>query len=134
MAIKVLGWDGVPFDSSCGHMDGSGSNFIFAEYQLVFSGSYATGGDTLDFTNAGVNSAVPPGIDIGGKVVRVSIDSNGGAASQGGIGGYFQFIPGTTLLNGKLKVFSAAGVELAAGAYPAAVTGDLVLAEVVWKK
>lgn len=72
--------------------------------QLTFSGSYVTGGDAFDPT-----PFFPQGI---GKIVCVDMN---------GIAGYgYEYDP----VNKKLKLFSAANTELAAGAYNAALTGD----------
>jgi hypothetical protein len=40
-----------------------------------------------------------------------------------------EIIPGTTLKNWKLKVYTAAGTEMTAIAYPAALTADPFLCE-----
>jgi hypothetical protein len=72
---------------------------------LAFSGSYATGGDPFDmgpFLTQGPN-----------KVYCVDV--------SGGAGYAFEY----DAVNKKLKLFSAPGTELAAGAYPAALTGDV---------
>lgn len=70
---------------------------------LTFSGSYATGGDTLTLP------AFSPGI---GNIVLVMVDDSAGYSITYQTG------------SGRVQVYSAAGTELAAGAYPAAITGD----------
>lgn len=79
---------------------------------LAFSGSYVTGGDTLNFI------AVPT---IKSNSVPVNVIMNG-------IGIYFyRFVFGTTTKNSKVIIFSlATGLEIPAGAYPAAVGTDTV--------
>jgi len=72
---------------------------------LAFSGSYTTGGDAWN-PLAGWPGATPS------QVLSVAVDGGGGYD--------FEYQKPT----GGLKVFSAAGTELAAGAYPAALTGD----------
>jgi hypothetical protein len=81
---------------------------------LAFSGSYVTGGDAFDptpFFSTGITTVL-------------TVDVAGGA-------GYgFEYNSASKVL----KLFSAAGTELAAGAYPAALTGDTnVIAQVYAK-
>ena len=79
---------------------------------LTASGSYSTGGDTLDFTTvAGQLSAslAPLQVWVGG--------STGDAYS-------FLRAASPTLANGKVKINTASNTELGAGAYPARFTGD----------
>ena len=72
---------------------------------LAFSGSYATGGDAFD----------PTPFFPGGVSQILCVDLNG-------IAGYgFEY----DKTNKKLKLFSSSNTELAAGAYNAALTGDL---------
>jgi hypothetical protein len=81
---------------------------------LAFSGSYVTGGDALD----------PTSLFSSGVGSILSVDVAGGA-------GYgFEYNPTTKVL----KVFSAPGTELAAGAYPAALTGDTNVVAQVFAK
>jgi len=96
---------------------------------LSFSGNYATGGDTLDFTtlveqigSAGqvTASAVPPQ-----QVV---------AESQNGNAGYYVPVQGSALNNWKLKCFLPGGTEVGAGAYPASVTSDIVTFQAQFKR
>lgn len=87
---------------------------------VAASGSYTSGGDTLDLTTLealGVPSTQPPIV---------------GTAWMDGLAGYdYVFTPGAAVNSGKVKIFqnaAAAGAfaELAAGAYPPAITGDTV--------
>lgn len=85
---------------------------------VTFSVNYATGGDTLDLT-AITNPAFKSNAKFGSVPPAEKVKFRNGA------GGYdFEWVPGTTLANGKIKVFSSANTELAAGAYNAALTGD----------
>ena len=95
-------------------------------YNLTFSGNYSTGGDTLNlatasnprFLDAGYPSRVPDQIDVMGNP--------GGTSAEA--------VLGTGMTDNKIKLFSAPNTELAAGAYNAAVTGDLnVQVEASWK-
>lgn len=82
---------------------------------MAFSGSYPTGGDTVDLTQI-----------IGAShgmftFVANNPPSNGDPALSSGFVG--EFIPGSQLNNGKLKIFSASGAEIAAGAYSSSAAG-----------
>lgn len=87
---------------------------------VAVSGSYSTGGDTLDL------SIIEP---LGVPTTRPPI---AGTAWMDGLAGYdYVFAPGAAINSGKVKVFqqaSGAGAfaELTAGSYPAAITGDTV--------
>lgn len=86
----------------------------------VASGNYVAGGDTVNLANLlnpsnhGNASAGFPG----------TIDDFSVEQMPAGYGG--ELIPGTTLANWKLKITTTANTELAAGAYPAAITGDTI--------
>ena len=92
-------------------LPGSGSitnaeGAVFVRYMsLAFSGSYTAGGDAWN-PLAGWPGSAPS------QILSVSID--------GGAGYDFEFQKPT----GGLKVYASSGVEVAAGAYPAALTGD----------
>ena len=101
--------------------DGSGSNLLYAVGTLAFSGSYTTGGDTLDFTQ--VADKLPTT-----QVIQVF------AESQNGNAGYYVPIAGTALNNWKLKAFTGGGTEISAGAYPASVTTDAVQVTITARK
>jgi hypothetical protein len=86
-------------------------------FKVAASGNYVTGGDTVNLA-----SLLNPGF-IG--------DANFGsnnitdfAVEQCPAGYGAELIPGTTLANWKLKIFTTANTELAAAAYPAAITAD----------
>jgi hypothetical protein len=102
--------------------DGGAQNlYVFGT--LTASGNYATGGDTLDFTTVASQlgaSQAPIQLWVGGST-----------------GDAYSFIRAATptLANGKLKVNTASNTELAAGAYPARITGDTNLVfEAVFQK
>jgi hypothetical protein len=90
------------------------------------SGSYSTGGDTFDLSQFPVVASTQPPIV--------------GAAWIGGFTGYdYVFVPGSAMNNGKVKIFqqgTSAGAfpELAAGAYPSAITGDTIAFYGIFKK
>lgn len=83
---------------------------------VAASGNYTTGGDTLDLSEFSLVASTQPPIQ--------------GTAWMDGLAGYdYVFAPGPAMNNGKVKIFqqgSSAGAfpELAAGAYPSAITGD----------
>lgn len=87
---------------------------------VTASGSYSTGGDTLDLSVLG-----PLGLPSSKPPIQ-------GTAWMDGLAGYdYVFTPGSAQNNGKVKIFqNAAGAgaftELAAGAYPGAITGDTI--------
>jgi hypothetical protein len=93
---------------------------------VAASGSYTSGGDTLDLSQFPIIDATQAPIQ--------------GTAWMDGLAGYdYVFTPGSALNNGKVKIFqngSAAGAfpELAAGAYPGAITGDTVTFYGIFKK
>jgi len=90
------------------------------------SGSYSTGGDTLDLSQFPIVAATQPPIQ--------------GAAWMDGVSGYdYVFIPGSAMNNGKVKIFqqgASAGAfpELAAGAYPSAISSDTITLYAIFKK
>ncbi len=90
---------------------------------LAPSGNYATGGDTLDFSAAGVVDKIAAGT----APVQVWIG--------GTTGDSYGWVAGSSLANGKAKINTASGTELASGAYPARITGDAnIQVEAVFKK
>ena len=95
------------------NVDSSASNFVYGIATLTFSGSYPTGGDTLDFTT--VADKIPST-----QIVQAF------AESQNGNSGYYIPVQGSALNNWKLKCFLGGGTEITAGAYPASVTSDIV--------
>jgi hypothetical protein len=90
------------------------------------SGNYSTGGDTLDLSQSPIIAATQAPIQ--------------GTAWMDGISGYdYLFIPGAAMTTNKVKIFqqgSSAGPfpELAAGAYPSAITADTITLYAIFKK
>jgi hypothetical protein len=103
------------------NVDSSASNFVYAIATLTFSGSYPTGGDTLDFTQ------------VADKLPSTTV-IQAFAESQNGNSGYYIAVQGTALNNWKLKAFSGGGTEVTAGAYPASVTTDIVQLSITARK
>jgi hypothetical protein len=102
-------------------VDSSGNNFSYAIATLTFSGSYPTGGDTLDFTTVADKLSST-------QIVQVYADS------QNGNSGYYVPVAGSALNNWKLKAFTGSGAELTAGAYPGSVTSDIVQLTITARK
>lgn len=87
---------------------------LFVQVTVTLSGSYVQGGDTLSLSGLGIPSSQAPfGWDF---------QSASGTAAQAL--NTYTYVPGTTQANGKIRCFIGAVAELAAGAYPAAATGD----------
>src|SRR5262249_58953943 len=80
------------------NVDSSASNFIYAIATLTFTGSYPTGGDTVDFTQVADKIASD-------QIVQVF------AESQNGNSGYYVAVQGSAMNNWKLKAFSGGGTE-----------------------
>jgi hypothetical protein len=88
----------------------AGADNFYVFGTLTASGSYTTGGDTLDFTTVGAQipaSKAPAQVWVAGST-----------------GDAFAWIKGTALNNQKVKINTASNTELASGAYPARITGD----------
>lgn len=96
-------------------IDNSGKT-TYVTALATLSGSYTTGGDTVDLTT------------IVGKsyLGRIFIAAKSPLYGWGvcSTGASLAIIPGTTLANGKLKINTASNTELSAGAYAAQFTGD----------
>ncbi|HKS66887.1 MAG TPA: hypothetical protein VJR26_06585 [Candidatus Acidoferrales bacterium] len=99
---------------------------IHATGTITASGNYTAGGDTLDLSQFPAMASTQPPIL--------------GTARIDGLAGYdYVFSGGSALNNGKVKIFqqgTSAGAfpELAAGAYPAAITGDTITFYGIFKK
>ena len=93
---------------------------------ITASGNYATGGDTLDLSKFPAVAATQPPVQ--------------GTAWMDGLAGYdYVFSAGSAMNNAKVKIFAqgtSAGAfpELAAGAYPGAITGDAITFYGIFKK
>ncbi len=109
---------GVTFSTR--DLDGSPDNFVFASGQLAFSGSYSTGGDTVDFTSIGPLAST--------TIVNAVAFSQNGSFNQ------YVFVQNAALNAWKLKVAAPGGAEIAAGAYPASVTSDVVAFQITLRK
>jgi len=102
----------MPFALSISSVD-TGADNVYVFGTLTASGSYTAGGDTLDFTTVG------PQIPASQPPVQVWVGGSSGDA--------YSWIKGAALNNQKVKINTASATELAAGAYPARITGDTSL-------
>src|SRR5258705_11654485 len=93
------------------NVDSSANNFVYAVATLTFSGNYATGGDTLDFTQ--IANVLPSD-----TIVQAFVES------QNGNSGYYIPVQGAALNNWKLKAFLGGGAEGTGGAQPASRTTE----------
>ena len=83
---------------------------IYVFGTLSASGSYATGGDTLDFTTVAPQLAAsqpPTQLWAGGST-----------------GDTYAWIKGSALNNQHVKISTASGTELTSGTYPSRISGD----------
>jgi hypothetical protein len=96
--------------------------------QFVASGNYPNpGGDTANLNPSSWSDPNGKGLlgdPLNPTTVPPSIETEN-------IGGYYaQFVPGTTLANGKIHFYASEGSELANGAYPAAISGGVLTVKV----
>jgi hypothetical protein len=102
-------------------------NQVRVGFNVVPSGNYVAGGDTLDFTKAVAASTffgnVPTILSDQGPLNFDVWDVGGNLAN-----GVFPVI-GAAQNNCKVKFSSAFNTELAAGAYPASITGSTLQGE-----
>lgn len=137
-AVTLLGFDGNPFDQRS--VEGGG-RFMRCHLRLKLTGSYTTGGDTLDFSNGGgtpaAPSTVPPAAANNAAVGPDQVNMMDGPTIAGTVsanGGYYVIIKGTNPTNWKLKVFATAGSEYGAGAYGTDATTDTPEMEAIWSR
>ena len=101
----------------------AGDSFI-VRGTITPSGNYPTTGDTLSFASQDqIKSGSVP------KDVRI-YSAKPTSAAQTNLFEY-NYVPGTTIANGKMQIFTGAAAqtaltELSAGAYPAGVTSDVI--------
>lgn len=90
---------------------------LWVELSLAFSGSYVSGGDTVNLQTLGIQSTGNPTV--------MDVKSTSGVAAQT-LNSYI-WVKGTSLANGLIRCFVGTA-EVSAGAYPAAVSGDTAVA------
>jgi hypothetical protein len=86
---------------------------------LTPSANYVVGGDTVNLTAAGgmTNPKNLPGGFPATLPKQVYVENSPAGYSA-------EWVPGTTLANGKLKIYTAPGTEMTAIAYNAALLAD----------
>lgn len=97
----------MPISFSNIQVDSSGNGTSYVRANLILSGSYTTGGDTLDMTalaQAAGNDQAPTDCFVD---------------SIGGNGGYYTPSSGSSFNNWKLLAFASGGGQISASAYPA---------------
>jgi hypothetical protein len=93
---------------------------------VAATGNYSTSGDVLDLSQVPIIASAQPPMQ--------------GTAWMDGLAGYdYVFYPGATMNSNKVEIFqqsAAAGAfpELAAGAYPGAITSDTITFYGIFKK
>ena len=94
---------------------------VYVAGVVTASGSYSTGGDTLDLSNQSfIPSAQLP--------KQVALFTQTGQVYN------YTFITGSALNNNKVKIYAAGGTELSAGAYPSAILNDVIAFSAVFPK
>ena len=121
MSIQILGTDGNPLTSR--DVDASANNFVYVNGRLSFSGNYATGGDTLDFTTVADKIASD-------QCIAVSVASQSIGNAYIPVGG-----PATALNGWKVQCQTPGALtQLSAGAYPSQITSDTVTFAACFRK
>jgi len=102
----------------------TGNNVDVYVYKLTLSGNYV---QAVRGTNTGerLQPLNASNLNFNPKAFPGNKGFKRGYVIQGGAGNGVEIIPGADALNWLLKVFSAVNTELVAGAYNAAITGDL---------
>jgi hypothetical protein len=103
----------ITFTQAVGRLDSTQSTAI-VRGSVALTGSYTLGGDTLSFT-----SSKSPVLSAGAPLNVLFTENPSATITPSGYNLYYQ--TGTTPANGKIRITSAAGTELSAGAYPAAL-------------
>lgn len=138
LAVKVLGFDGAPFDQRS--ILAEGDRFIKAIVRLAIqAGSYAPGGLALDWSNGGGTPTVPSAIPAAAQGVaqgpsRAAVASMGPSGGVLANGGTYVLVPGTNPTNWLLKIFATAGTEYATGALGTDALTDTPEVEVHWAR
>ena len=101
-------------------VDSSGKQ-VYVAGIVTASGSYTTGGDTLDLST---QSYIP----------SAQLPKQASLFTQTGQVYNYAFIQGAALNSCKVKIYAAGGTELAAGAYPSAITNDIIAFSAVYLK
>jgi hypothetical protein len=115
-------------------------NTFTAWFTLVLAGNYAAGGITVDLTQLFAVGNAAPGASLptaAKPLTPVELESS---LTPGATALYvYHYVPGTDATNGKVQIFTGAAAqsgltELANGALPAGVTGDIISGKVTFPK
>jgi len=93
---------------------------VYVAGVVTASGNYTTGGDTLDLST---QSFIP----------SAQLPKQAALFTQTGQVYNYAFIQGAALNSCKVRIYSA-GTEIAAGAYPTAITSDIIAFSAVYPK
>lgn len=109
-----------------------GDNGLIVFFNLIATGNYPTGGDTIDFTQAIQDPAfVGTVAQIPASQGPISMDV---WDASGNIANGFFAVQGSALNNSKMKVISAFNTELSAGAYPSPILNGKLQGQAVFNK
>lgn len=90
------------------------------ELGVTVSGNYVTNGDTANLNPS--QYADPNGLGVLGEPLSQPVTPP--SVVEENLGGYYaNVVPGATLAANLIKFYQPGGAEVAAGAYPAAITG-----------
>lgn len=101
-------------------------------FNLVLTGSYVTGGDTVDFTKALQDTTyvgLLAGIESSQGPISLDIWDAGG-----NIANTLNPVKGSAMNNSKLKIQSAFNTEFSAGAYSAGLLAAVIEGEAIFPK
>jgi hypothetical protein len=122
VSIQILGTDGNVLTSR--DVDASACNFVYINGLLKFSGTYSTGGDTLDWTTVADKI-------LADQCLSVSITSQTLGNQYISVGGSATALNGWKVLCQNPGAFNT---QLAAGAYPTGITSDTVTFSACFRK
>src|SRR5271166_2544258 len=108
-----------------------GNQFRVA-FNVILTGNYPTGGDTLNFATATQDPnfvGMVPMVDASQGPISLDVWDMGGNITNG----VFPVL-GANPTNSKLKFTSAFNTELGAGAYPASITSSKIAGEAIFNK
>lgn len=135
LALQTASSTGQPI----GIDEGQKTFRIFFQFKLTGSNPAAQF-DTFDLTQLFALSVGGPGSSLTTGSLPIKVEFQSALASAPGANLFmYDWIPGTTLLNGGVAVYTGAAAQtgltlLSAGAYPAGVLSDLIQGEAIFPK
>lgn len=141
--VTLYGVDGNPFDQNS--IEAVGARFLRTYVRMALSGNYPTGGDLFDLTNGGGTPAAPTVVPQAQNGGLVSIDFRPFSkltTSFAAVGGQYEIInaggivpiPFSAINALRLQLWLASNAQYANGAYGADALGDVITAELIWKR